>query len=258
MDAQEDVAFLVGSKSRTSILRALAEEPRRPTDLARVCGCARETAQRTLAGFSKRRWVQKSNGLYHLTPGGEMVYERYEQLIETVERADRMSEFLTNVGEIGENIPSEVLDKLNITTAVESDPHAPLNRYLTVLGSETVRDFRGVSPIVSRVFNESAEQVLGPETEMELVIDREVLERSKTEYSEALKRGVELDQFSLRIIDSGVDFGILLVDGRGVVAAYERGNMVALVDGDDPAVVEWVEEVYESVREKSIPFEEYR
>ncbi|WP_191965855.1 MULTISPECIES: winged helix-turn-helix domain-containing protein [Haloferax] len=256
MNAREDVAFLVGSRSRESILQALAREPRRPTDLARVCGCARETAQRTLAGFCDRGWVEKSDGLYRLTPGGKMVYEQYTDLVDTVECTARMREFLTNAGGICDDVPADVLEQLTVTTAADNDPHAPINRYLTVLGNDTVDEFRGVSPIVSRVFNEAAEQVLGPQTEMELVVDRDVLERSMSEYAESFELGQELDQFSLRVVEDTLEFGLLLVDGHGLVAAYDdHGNMVSLVDGDAPAVVDWVKDLYESIRSESKPLE---
>ncbi|KAB1196073.1 MULTISPECIES: winged helix-turn-helix domain-containing protein [Haloferax] len=256
MSAREDVAFLVGSQSRVSILRALANGPRRPTNLAKACNCARETAQRTLAGFRERGWVQKSDGLYRLTPGGEMVFERYDSLIDTVECADQMSEFLTNVGGISNELPPDVFQQLNVTTAVDNDPHAPINRYLTVLGDEPVDQFRGVSPIVSRIFNEAAEQVIGPQTEMELIIDRDVLERSIAEYPDAYELGKELDQFSLQVVDEEIEFGLLLVDGHGAVASHDDyGNVVALVDGDTPEVVTWVEGLYESLRAKASPVE---
>ncbi|KAB1189254.1 hypothetical protein GJR98_09515 [Haloferax sp. MBLA0077] len=185
-----------------------------------------------------------------------MVYEQYQDLIDTVECADRMSEFLTNVEGICEDVPHDVLTQLSVTTAADNDPHAPINRYLTVLGSEPVDEFRGVSPIVSRVFNEAAERVIGPETTMELAIDHDVLERSITEYTDAFELGQELDQFSLRVVDETLEFGLLLVDGHGVVAAYDDdGNMVALVDGDEPEVVTWVEQLYESLRAASVPVE---
>lgn len=248
MDAREDIAFLVGSDSREAILDALATEPRRPTDLATVCGCARETAQRTLAGFCERKWVEKSDGKYQLTPGGRMVHERYAELVGTVTQADHMSEFLTNATGAIADVPPAVLEQVTITTAVDGDPHAPINRYLTVLGEEPVSDFRGISPIVSRVFNEAAERVLGPETQMELIIDTEVLERSKASYPEALALAFELGQFSLRVTEKNIDFGLLLVDDHALVAAYDGdGNLVALIDGDEPEVVEWTRSVYEQI-----------
>ncbi|WP_396612407.1 helix-turn-helix transcriptional regulator [Haloferax sp. S1W] len=236
---------------------ALATEPRRPTELAAVCGCARETAQRTLAGFCNRGWVEKADGRYQLTPGGEMVYDQYRELVASVERADRLREFLTNAGENVANVGNDVLDKLTVTTAADGDPHAPIDRYLTILGDEPVADFRGIAPIVSRLFNESAEDVLGPDTEMELIIDENVLERSKSEYASSLEHAHELEQFSLRISENELDFGLLLVDGHGVVASYDdHDNMVALVDGDDEVVVDWVESLYETVREYTVPIEQ--
>ncbi|WP_241430532.1 helix-turn-helix transcriptional regulator [Haloferax volcanii] len=257
MSAREDVAFLVGSQSREAILRALAVEPRRPTALAEHCDCARETAQRTLAGFCDRGWAKKrSDGLYHLTPGGTMVHERYERFIETVECADRMSEFLANAADICENAPPGVLGQMNITTAADNDPHAPLNRYLTIVGSEPVDRFRGVTPIVSRVFNESAEAVLGEDTRMELIVDRGVLERSMDAYPDSFERARDLDQFELRVTEENLDFGLLVVDGHGLVSAYdEHNNLAALVDGDASEVVSWVENLYESVRSKSVPID---
>ncbi|MDS0239677.1 hypothetical protein NDO74_00010 [Haloferax sp. S2CR25-2] len=256
MSAREDVAFLVGSQSREAILRALAVEPHRPTELAERCDCARETAQRTLAGFCDRGWVKKADGLYHLTPGGTMVHEQYERFTEAVECADRMSEFLADAAEICENAPPGVLGQMNITTAADNDPHAPLNRYLTIVGNEPVDRFRGVAPIVSRVFNESAEAVLGENTRMELIVDRGVLERSIDAYPDSFERARELDQFELRIAEESLDFGLLVVDGHGVVSAYdEHNNLTALVDGDTPEVVSWVESLYESVRSKSVPID---
>ncbi|WP_410764392.1 helix-turn-helix transcriptional regulator [Haloferax sp. DFSO60] len=256
MDARDDIAFLVGSESREAILDALATEPRRPTELAKICDCARETAQRTLAGFCDRNWVEKHAGKYQLTPGGRMVHEKYGALVDTVTQVDKASEFLTNAtGQIA-TVPSDVLEQMTITTAIGVDPHAPLNRYLTVLGDEPVEDFRGVSPIVSRVFNEAAERVVGPGTQMELIIDSEVLQRSIASYPDALTRAHELKQFSLRISEEPIDFGLLLVDGHALVAAYDDDdNMVALIDGDDSAVLEWAQSVYDSLRANSTAIE---
>ncbi|ELZ95491.1 hypothetical protein [Haloferax sulfurifontis] len=183
-----------------------------------------------------------------------MVHEQYERFTEAVECADRMSEFLADAAEICENAPPGVLGQMNITTAADNDPHAPLNRYLTIVGNEPVDRFRGVAPIVSRVFNESAEAVLGENTRMELIVDRGVLERSIDAYPDSFERARELDQFELRIAEESLDFGLLVVDGHGIVSAYdEHNNMTALVDGDAPEVVSWVESLYESVRSTSVP-----
>ncbi|WP_416839908.1 helix-turn-helix transcriptional regulator [Haloferax sp. DFSO52] len=183
-----------------------------------------------------------------------MVFERYDRLIETIECADRMSEFLIHAGGVCEDAPPEVLQQLTVTTAANNDPHAPINRYLTILGDEPVDRFRGVTPIVSRIFNEAAQQVIGPETEMELVVDQAVLERSRVNYPDAYELGKELDQFSMYVVDEDLEIGLVLVDGHGAVASHDDdGNIVALVDGDAPEVVTWVEGLYESLRTDATP-----
>ncbi|ELZ85121.1 hypothetical protein C453_11085 [Haloferax elongans ATCC BAA-1513] len=185
-----------------------------------------------------------------------MVYDRYQELVASVDRADRFGEFLTNVGDAVIDVEADVLDQLTVTTASDGDPHAPIDRYLTILGDDTVDNFRGVTPIVSRIFNESAENVLGTETKMELVIDESVLERAKSAYTDSLELAYELEQFSLRVTKTELDFGLLLVDGHGAVASYdEDGNMAAIVDGGDEAVLEWIESLYESIRTQAAPIE---
>jgi predicted transcriptional regulator len=128
-----------------------------------------------------------------------------------------------------------------------------------VLGDEPVEKFRGISPIVSRVFNESAERVIGPGTQMELIIDSEVLQHSITSYPDALARAHELEQFTLCVSEESIDFGLLLVDGYALVAAYDDdGNMVALIDGDEPEVLEWAQSVYDAVWANSTEIEALR
>ena len=252
MNARTDIAYLVGSESRLSILRALSVAGVRPTDLADRCGCARETAQRTLAGFSDRGWVEKRERCYHLTPAGEMVLERYDDLEQTVEVTDRLGPFLNHAGDIARELPPSMYGDLTVKTATAENPHAALNRCLTVLGDDPVDRLRGINPIVSGVFNRAAEAVIGPETAVELVIDQGVLETSQESYPEALQRAFDLTNMRLYLSPEPLDFGLTIVDDRAVVGAYDGdNNLVAGVDGDDPMFVEWVTERFVDWRDRA-------
>ena len=256
MGARDEIAFLVGSASRVELLRALAERPYRPTELAEQCSCARETAQRTLSGFVERGWVKKSNAQYRLTPGGVGILEQYNNFSDVVEGTDRLETFLTNVGTMAEEFPIESYESVTVTEASSTDPHAPIDRYLTVLGSEPVDSFEGVTPIVSRVYNEAATSIIGPETEMELVVDDSVLSVSQAEYSNALQRANELEQFSLFLTPDDIGLGLAIVDNYAYVAAYdEHNNLVASVDGDNERLLTWAREVYCEYREPAKPIE---
>jgi predicted transcriptional regulator len=251
MTAREDIAFLVGSECRVETLRILREEPRNPSSLAEEASCARETAQRNLAGFTDRGWVEKRNRSYRLTSAGQMVLERYEQLERSVENAKNLDVFLANVGDVGDRIDTDLLAAQTVTTSTPDCPHAPIERWLTLV-DETVDTYYGVTPIVSRVFNEAAEQAIGPDTHMELVIDQSVLETSQERFPEALELAFELDQFTLWMAPTDLEYGLTIVDGHVWVAAYDDfGNVVASVDGDDEQFLEWAQGCYDDLRSRS-------
>jgi predicted transcriptional regulator len=251
MTAREDVAFLVGSECRVETLRVLDGESLRPSRLAERVSCARETAQRNLAGFVDRDWVEKSEGTYRLTAAGRMVLEQYESLESTVESAQKLRVLLANVGDAADAVDPELLARQTVTTASPENPHAPIDRWLDIVAGG-VDSYYGVAPIVSRVFNEAAADAIGEDTEMELVIDESVLETSREEFQEALQRAFELDQFTLWVAPRELDYGLAVSDGHVWLAAYDDlGNVVASVDGDEDRFVEWATDSYRSLRAQS-------
>jgi predicted transcriptional regulator len=251
MTSREDVAFLVGSECRVETLRVLDDDPLRPSRLAERVSCARETAQRNLSGFVERSWVRKRNGSYELTVAGRMVLDRYESLARTVESAAQLEVFLANAGDALGDVDPELLANQTVTTSTAEHPHAPIERWLDIVDG-VVDSYHGVTPIVSRVFNEAAERAIGPDTHMELVIDESVLRTSAEQFPEALELALELDQFTLWLSPVDLEFGLAISDGHVWLAAYDdTGNVVASVDGDDDAFVEWARETYDRYCERS-------
>lgn len=251
MSAREDVSFLVGSETRVAILRAIVAAPRRPTELANECSCARETAQRTLSGFLDRGWAEKADGRYRSTPAGDIVLDEYDNLETAVMHAARFGEFFTHVDDDAAP-PSSVLDDLTVTESTAENPHAPIDRYLTVLETDPVDQFWGITPIASRVFNEAAEEAIGPDTAVELILDRTVLRTSRAEFRDATRTAAELDEFSLYVAPEPVDFGLAVLDDRASVGAYDvHGNLVATVDGTTGAFVEWAGDLFRTYRERA-------
>ncbi|KTG11194.1 hypothetical protein AUR64_04480 [Haloprofundus marisrubri] len=249
MTAREDVAFLVGSASRVAVLEQLQRTPQRPMELAETCPCTRETVQRALAGFADRGWVEKCPPQYHLTLGGELVLNQYHALVEASEDASRIAPFAANVGKSFTDLSPKVLQRATVTAGTPENPHSPIDRFVSVLDRDPVDRFRGITPIVSRTFNEAAAGVIGPKTEMELVVDESVLEASTSVDPEAADRASELDQFSLYLSPTPVETGLALFDDYAWLGAYDHGTLVASLDGNDDELVEWVRDEYERVRE---------
>jgi predicted transcriptional regulator len=251
VSAREDIAFLVGSDCRVGMLRALSDESLGPSTLADTVSCARETAQRNLAGFVDRDWVEKADGTYRITAAGQMVLETYTRLERTVESAKQLSVFFANCDDIVAEVDPELLAEQTITTSTPDHPHAPIERWLRLVDG-VVDEYYGITPIVSRVFNQAAENAIGPGTEMELIIDESVLETSQERFPDALELAFDLEQFTLWIAPDELDFGLAVVDDAVWLAAYdEMGNVVASVDGDDDRFVAWARDCYEKHREQS-------
>ena len=159
--------------------------------------------------------------------------------------------FLSNIGDIADEVDTDLLASQTVTTSTPDNPHGPIDRWLDLVDG-VVDAYYGVTPIVSRVFNEAAEGAIGPETHMELVIDESVLETSQEQFPDALELAFELDQFTLWVVPTDLEYGLTIVDDHVWVAAYDEfGNIVASVDGDDERFVEWAHACYDDLRERS-------
>jgi predicted transcriptional regulator len=252
MTAHEDIAFMTGSKVRIDVLLALRSTTATPTALAEECSCARETAQRTVSAFADRGWAEKvsTDDGYRLTRAGELVAESYDEFESCIEVSDRFRKFLANLRGSAPDLDCALLSEATAATATAENPHAPIDRFLAVVGDGTVETFRGITPIVSRVFNRAAGRVIGPESEVELIVDRDVLSASASEYPDALDRAEELAGFRLLISQEPLEFGVMIIDGHAYVGAYDdEGNLVASADSDDEAFVGWAERTFERIRD---------
>lgn len=254
MNARDDIAFLAGSEIRTAVLRALRSETARPSELAEECSCARETAQRAVSAFVDRGWAEKvsTEEGYRLTRAGELVASGYDEFERCLVVSNRFRDLLANLGAIASRIDCETLSDVTYARATAENPHAPIDRFLWVVGEAPVERFYGITPIVSRVFNRAAGRVIRPETDVQLIVDRDVLTTSASEYPDALERADELEGFTLYVSQEPLESGVMVVDDHAYLGAYDDdGNLVASADSANDSFVSWAEETFESVREQT-------
>ncbi len=255
MSAREDMAFLVGSEVRLDVMRTLRSAPARPSDLADRCSCARETAQRTVTGFTDRGWAEKVPGTdrYRLTRAGEIVAESYAEFEECLDVAARFRHLLATLDGPVDGLGCETLAETTRTRATPESPHSSINRLLELMDRDRVDTLRGVTPIVSRVFNQAAADIIDPESDVELVIDEGVLETSAAEYPEDLERAEQLPGFTLYVSPEPVEFGLVIVDDHAFLGAYDdHGNLVASADGEGEPFVSWAYRTFDRIRERSM------
>ncbi|WP_311174106.1 helix-turn-helix transcriptional regulator [Halobellus ordinarius] len=253
---RDHISFLVGSAVRVDIFRTLREGTYRPSELAAECGCARETAQRTVGAFVERGWAEKVSTAegYRLTPAGELLAQGYEEFEARAEATIRCRKLLRNLRgvDVVSALEYETLTSLTHAESTAESPHAPLNRFLSVVDDRPVDEFYGITPIVSQIFNRAADRAIGPESHVELVVDENVLQASMEEYPRDFERAAELPGLELYVAAEPLEFGLMTVDDHAYLGAYDDdGNLVASVDGTDDAFVTWADRTFSRIRERA-------
>ncbi|AAV46811.1 unknown [Haloarcula marismortui ATCC 43049] len=249
----EDCQFLTGSPQRFAVLAQLRERPARPTDLCDTVDATRTTIQRILAGCTERQWVVKRDGEYQLTVTGQRVFDQYNTLLSEIDQARTVGPLAAHLGAIAADLPPELLDPECLTTSSEQNPLAAIDRFTDWL-HEVNGDVRAISPIVTSVFNDAAVELLETGTHIEFIIDHSVLERSASDFSDALDRGLEHENIDTYVHDTTLDIGLALDRSRVCLAAYDdRNNLRAIAESDATAVYHWAETVFDRYRERSQP-----
>lgn len=246
-DGHDGAQYLAGSPVRVAILRTLRDEPRRPASLTAVVDATRTTVQRILAGFRERDWVVKRDAEYHVTPTGKRVHDAYEALLDEVERADRYGQFAANLERVGADLPPSAIASGELTVASDRNPLAAVDRLTELLHEGHGSEIRAVSPIVIQRFNEAAADALDAGAEVELVIDRDVVDASVSEFGPATDRALKDDDATVYVSPEPIEYGLFRCDDIACVTAYDRRNNPRCVfESTDSAVVEWVDERFDS------------
>ncbi|GAB7010057.1 helix-turn-helix transcriptional regulator [Halorubrum trueperi] len=246
-DGHDDAKYLAGSPIRVEILRTLRSDPRRPADLTAAVDATRTTVQRILAGFRDRDWVVKRGAAYRVTPTGKRVHDAYESLLDEVHRAARFGQFAADLERVGADVPPSVLDAGELTVAADRNPLAAVDRLTELLRECRGDEIRAVSPVVIQQFNEAAADALDAGADIELVIDRDVVEASIAEFGPATDRALDDDGATVYVSPTPVEYGLFRYGDLACVTAYDRRNSPRCVlESTDSTVVEWVDERLES------------
>jgi len=240
--------YLAGSPVRVAVLRTLRREPRRPADLTAAVDATRTTVQRILGGFRERDWVVKRDAAYRVTPTGERVYNAYEALLEEVELADRFGRFAAEIERVGAGFPAEAIGAGELTVATDQNPLAVVDRLTELLHEGIGAEIRAVSPVVVNQFNRAAAAALDDGSAVELVIDRDVVEASVTDFEPATDRALDDERATVYVSPEPIEYGLLECDGVACVTAYDRqNNPRCVLESTDPVVTEWVADRFDSL-----------
>ncbi|WP_123619750.1 winged helix-turn-helix domain-containing protein [Halorubrum sp. CSM-61] len=246
-DGHDGAQYLAGSPVRVAMLRAIREEPRRPADLTAAVDATRTTVQRILSGFGERDWVVKRDAAYRVTPTGKRVHDAYEALLDEVEVADRYGQFAADLERVGADFPPSAIDAGELTVAADRNPLAAVDRLTELLREGGGSEIFAVSPVVIQQFNDAAAEAIDAGAEIELVIDRDVVEESIAEFGPATDRALHDDRAKVYVSPEPIEYGLFRYDDVACVTAYDRrNNPRCVLESTDQAVIEWVNDRFES------------
>lgn len=247
--------YLAGSSVRPAILTLFREQGRLSLRaLDDQVSASRRTLKRTLNAMESRGWVRPVDGAYEFTALGGTVLSAYEAFREYERLAERTRPFL-------EHTPAEPFDldpvALADATVVASDgdPTAPVDR-LMELRAEATR-FREYAPfLLLDSVRQLATRVDGaqPQPDVTLVLATERPDDTPPEYRELFETLATASGVDVHHYPDGAPFAFGVADGRAFVgAATPDGMPRALLEGESPELVAWVERMLDDYLTAAAP-----
>lgn len=252
-DPVEQVAFLARSETRVRLLERLLEAgPSTQRDLRDHLDASRSTVTRSLSALEERGWIEQSQGVYRLTPPGEVVTDEFTSLLESIRTTDELSVFLDWFPYAEYSLDVSRLRGAEITSAGPPDPYAPARKQTELL--ERVDRFRGFLPSLdiegTRVVHE---QITERGFEAEIVVSESAEATiGSGEYAELFREQVSTGRLTVLVVDDDLPFYLGVAEGVVQIGVEDdEGFPRALLETTDESVREWATDVYERFRDRA-------
>jgi predicted transcriptional regulator len=253
-DPLDEILFLARAESRVRIMEHLSvAESATQRELRTQLDISRTTVARSLRSLEDNSWVENDGDTYRLTQAGSIIAEEFSQLLDTVQRVEKLSDFLRWFPD-DESTPDflEVNDA-EITSPSDGDPYAPARKQTQIFHTaDSVRvllpsvDLDGAKTITERVLQHGleAETIVAPDLEATL---------ESKEFAPLLKRMVETGRSPIFVSPTEIPFYLGLADDGRVQIGVEddEGFPRSLLETTDEGVRVWAEDLYQDYRQKA-------
>jgi len=261
-EAVEAVAFLARSEHRVRVLELLAERPLTRDELRARTDVTRVTLNRILGDLEERNWIARRGaaGECTLTDVGELVYEEFVRLVDTVAAGQEWPELVGRLPTDWLGFDLRELSGAERMAADASDPMAPTRVVAEALaGADSVRalvgTFVGPPMYVHREAIRSGEPIDGG-----VVFDADATAVCLGD-SEVERRWREIeaetDTTVYHSVENSFPCNVDVIDGETVFLSFgtEAGGLDVLRT-ENPAVRRWAEDAYERERAAAVPLAE--
>ena len=251
----EDVEFLVRSEHRVAALDALADGPRRRSELRAMTGASSSTISRMLREFEARHWIRKEGHRFDATPLGAFVAEGLTGLLGRMETERRLREVVRwfPTDDVAFDVVRCLRDA-EIVVPTESDPMAPVRRAGQQLRAGTRLRFL-TTQVTVQYFDVVRELVFDEGMRVEGVVTPAVYDTLVNDPAMATVYGDLRESDDMRVmITQNVPLILQIVDDRvGVGLVDEAANPRGLICTDADRVHSWAVDTFETCRGEAEP-----
>ena len=228
---------------RSELLGALQSAPRRPAELEAVTSLSRSTVHRAIQSLEDAGIVRVNDGVVELTGSGRAVTSHVVDASEAITTAQRLRPLLDAIDSAAVSLPLAHLDDAETTFADSRHAHLSVRRIRELVAD--ARQVRLFSGVVSPLYLDIAFEQVRRGTEVEMILDREVVEVLFAEYATEARDAARTGQFHVRAFDA-CPFDLFICDDTVAIAAHVDGFLHGLVESADPVVQEWATATFEA------------
>jgi predicted transcriptional regulator len=242
--------FLVRAESRVRVVQHLESGPATQRELRAQIDASRTTVSRALQSLVERGWAERSDGAYQLTRVGRAVAGEFTGVLERLETAEELSEFLQWFPDGVETPDLLAADGVEVTYSTADAPYAPARRQTKSLhAADRLRVLLPATDLDST--RTVTEQVTAGDLDIETVVSPGVESTLESEEFAPLMREMTRTERSAVFVAREplpLYLGLTNDDGVQVGLADDDGIPRALLETTDRSVREWGERVYQTYR----------
>lgn len=230
---------------RQDVLAALETGMRKPELVDRLSK-SRSTVDRAIDELQQAGLVERDGSRYLATYAGRQALAAYEGYLD---RLDVLAEAQPVLSALPPDVDINpaVLEGAQVVVSTPEAPEAPMEAPMEYVTGAT--HFWGTGPTVLPRHFELMRDLVGQETETELVLTRSVIEALTETYADDFEALSGAEELSLYVTDETMSFAVWTAEspdrtGSGIVV-YDDTGVAGVINNDTEAMNEWVESVYE-------------
>ena len=256
----EEIEFISSSTHRVGVLALLSERGYDRADLQSMTGAHASTIGRVLGDFEERRWIERTGPTYELTPLGEYVAERFEELRGAMATEAKLRDVWQWLPREMEGFSAELFADAVVSYPEPSYPYEPVDRVVQLVEESDSVCALGAT-VFKSVANEAFCRAALDGTEVEVVYSPDVLAATVAWNPDRFQEVAAEGHCTILVHDDLPDrerCGIDIFDDRVGICCHdtETRALRAWVDTDSPEARDWARTVFERYRDEARPVDE--